>query len=299
MKRIITLSALLLSASAFAQDYTNYEVRYATNPTDAKTYDTQRLRSEYLVENLLESDKVNMVYTMHDRMIVGGAKPVNQALKLEAIDPIKSKNFTDHREVGVINIGGKGIVTVGNKTYELENKEALYIGRGAGEVTFGSASGANPALFYFNSATAHAAYPTKKITKAQAPTEEAGSMQAANERIITKYISKDNVQTAQLTMGMTELKSGSIWNTMPPHTHGRRMEAYFYFDLPEEDTIAHIMGEADDTKNIWVHNQQGIISPEWSIHTGAGTHNYTFIWGMAGENLDYTDVDEKTKQVLK
>ena len=299
MKSIITLSALLLSLATYAQAATNYEVRYATNPIDAQNYDTERLRSEYLVQKLFENDEVNMVYTMHDRMIMGGAKPVNQALKLEPIDPIKSSNFTEHREVGVINIGGKGVITVGNKRYDLNNQDALYIGRGNEEVTFYSASSSDPALFYFNSATSHASHPTKKITKSEAPTEEAGSREAANARLITKYISKDNVETSQLTMGLTELKKGSVWNTMPPHTHGRRMEAYFYFNLPEDGSIAHFMGEADKTQNIWVHNQQGIISPEWSIHAGAGTSNYSFIWGMAGENLDYTDVDEKTKQELE
>ena len=299
MRRTTILSTLLLSVATFAQADTNYEVRYATNPIDAQSYDTERLRSEYLVQKLFEDDEVNMVYTMHDRMIMGGAKPVNQALKLEPIEPIKSSNFTEHREVGVINIGGKGVITVGNKRYDLNNQDALYIGRGNEEVTFYSASSSDPALFYFNSATSHASHPTKKITKAEAPTEEAGSMEAANARLITKYISKDNVETSQLTMGLTELKKGSVWNTMPPHTHGRRMEAYFYFNLPEDGSIAHFMGEADKTQNIWVHNQQGIISPEWSIHAGAGTSNYSFIWGMAGENLDYTDVDEKTKQELE
>lgn len=299
MRRTIILSALLLSVATYAQADTNYEVRYATNPTDTRSYDTKRFRSEYLVQDLFGNDEVNMVYTMHDRMIMGGAKPVNQALKLEPIEPIKSSNFTAHREVGVINIGGKGVITVGNKRYDLNYQDALYIGRGSDEVTFYSTSSANPAMFYFNSATSHAAHPTKKITKAQAPTEEAGSMEAANARVITKYISKDNVQTSQLTMGMTELKKGSVWNTMPPHTHGRRMEAYFYYDLPEEGSIAHFMGEADKTKNIWVHNLQGIISPEWSIHAGAGTSNYNFIWGMAGENLDYTDLDKKTKLELE
>ncbi|MBV7441043.1 5-dehydro-4-deoxy-D-glucuronate isomerase [Weeksellaceae bacterium TAE3-ERU29] len=299
-KKMFILWALFLTITVWAQEgYTHYEVRYATNPKDAKNYDTQRTREEYLVPTIFEDNKVHMVYTMHDRMIIGGAKPVNQSLRLEAIEPIKSSNFTEHREVGIINIGGKGIVQVGNKKYELNPKDALYIGRGKDEVTFSSVSADNPALFYFNSATAHKSYPTKKITQKEAPTIENGNAKEANARSITKYILHDTMPTCQLQMGMTELKEGSVWNTMPPHTHGRRMEAYLYFNLPEEQAVAHFMGEGDSTQQIWVHNQQAVISPEWSIHSGVGTQNYTFIWGMAGENLDYTDLDPVSKEELQ
>ena len=295
----MTLSALLLATTAFAQDHTHYEERYATHPQDVQSYDTQRLRSEFLVEDLLQPDKVNMIYTHHDRMIIGGAEPVSQGLKLETIDPIKSAKFTEHREVGVINIGGKGYVTVGNQRYDLNHKDALYIGRGNEDVTFYSESSSDPAIFYFNSATAHATYPTKKISKQQAPSEEIGSEEEASAGTITRYIIPETVQSSQLTLGMTELKKGNVWNTMPPHIHGRRMEAYFYIDLPEGETVAHFMGEQDKTKNIWVHNRQGVISPAWSLHSGVGTSSHSIIWGMAGENQDYLDKEEQEKQALK
>lgn len=292
MKKLITILSVFSFVAAFAQSHTNYEVRYASNPKDAKNYDTQRLRSEYLIENIFEDNQVNMVYTMFDRFIIGGAKPVGTELLLEAIDPIKSEYFTSHREVGIINIGGKGIVTVGDKKYELGNKEALYIGRGDRNITFASASPQNPALFYFNSATAHKAYPTKKITRKDAKKIEAGSLKESNARTITKYIVNETTKTCQLQLGMTELKEGSVWNTMPAHTHGRRMEAYFYFNLPKNQSIAHFTGEPKESRVIWLHNQQAVIAPEWAIHAGAGTTNYDFIWGMAGENLDYTDMDK-------
>ena len=236
---------------------------------------------------------------MIDRFIIGGAKPVGRTLELQAIDPIKSEYFTSHREVGIINIGGKGTVTVGNEKYELNNKEALYIGRGDRKITFASASAKEPALFYFNSATAHKSYPNKKITLKDAKQIQAGSLKESNARTIIKYIVNETTQTCQLQLGMTELKEGSVWNTMPPHTHGRRMETYFYFNLPEGQTIAHFMGEPDATRNIWVHNEQAVISPEWSVHAGAGTTNYDFIWGMAGENLDYTDMNKIKVDDLK
>ena len=292
MKKTITLLSIFFTIVVSAQNYTNYEVRHASHPKDAQKYDTERLRSEYLVENIFEDNQVNIVYTMFDRFIIGGAKPVGRSLELLPIDPIKSDYFTSHREVGIINIGGKGTVTVGNKKYELGNKEALYIGRGDQKITFASASPQNPALFYFNSATAHKEYPTKKITRKEAPVVEAGSLKESNARRITKFIVNETVQTCQLQLGMTELKEGSVWNTMPPHTHGRRMEAYLYFNLPEGQSVAHFMGEPKATRNIWVQNQQVVISPEWSIHAGAGTTNYDFIWGMAGENLDYTDMNK-------
>ena len=300
MKKLITLFSFFALVVAYGQnDYTNYEVRHASHPKDVAKYDTQRLRDEFLTKNLFEDNKVNMVYTMFDRFIVGGAKPVGRTLELQAIDPIKSEYFTTHREVGIINIGGKGVVTVGNKKYELGNKEALYIGRGDQKITFASTSSKEPALFYFNSATAHTSYPTKKITRKDAPVVEAGSLKESNARTITKYIVNETVQTCQLQLGMTELKEGSVWNTMPPHTHGRRMEAYLYFNLPEGQSVAHFMGEPKATRNIWVHNQQVVISPEWSIHAGAGTTNYDFVWGMAGENLDYTDMNKLTVEELE
>jgi 4-deoxy-L-threo-5-hexosulose-uronate ketol-isomerase len=270
---------------------TNYETRYAAHPEDAKGYDTQRLRRDFLIEKLFSTDEVNMVYSMYDRMIVGGAMPVNEALLLEAIDPLKADHFTTRREVGIFNVGGKGIVRVGNDTFELDYKEALYIGRGDYDVTFSSADKNHPAKFYFNSTTAHCQYPCKKITKDNAIVAHMGSLEMSNERNINKMIVNQVLPTCQLQMGMTELLTGSVWNTMPAHTHSRRMEAYFYFELPEDQAVCHLMGEPQETRHIWMRGEQAVLSPEWSIHSAAATHNYTFIWGMGGENLDYSDQD--------
>jgi 4-deoxy-L-threo-5-hexosulose-uronate ketol-isomerase len=270
---------------------TNYETRYAAHPEDAKGYDTQRLRRDFLIEKIFSTDEVNMVYSMYDRMIVGGAMPVNEALLLEAIDPLKADHFTTRREVGIFNVGGKGIVRVGNDTFELDYKEALYIGRGDYDVTFSSADKNRPAKFYFNSTTAHCQYPCKKITKDNAIVAHMGSLEMSNERNINKMIVNQVLPTCQLQMGMTELLTGSVWNTMPAHTHSRRMEAYFYFELPEDQAVCHLMGEPQETRHIWMKGEQAVLSPEWSIHSAAATHNYTFIWGMGGENLDYSDQD--------
>ena len=270
---------------------TNYETRYAAHPEDAKGYDTQRLRRDFLIEKIFSTDEVNMVYSMYDRMIVGGAMPVNEALLLEAIDPLKADHFTTRREVGIFNVGGKGIVRVGNDTFELDYKEALYIGRGDYDVIFSSADKDHPAKFYFNSTTAHCQYPCKKITKDNAIVAHMGSLEMSNERNINKMIVNQVLPTCQLQMGMTELLTGSVWNTMPAHTHSRRMEAYFYFELPEDQAVCHLMGEPQETRHIWMKGEQAVLSPEWSIHSAAATHNYTFIWGMGGENLDYSDQD--------
>lgn len=270
---------------------TNYELRYATNPKDAKNYTTERLREDFLIETVFAADEVNMVYSMYDRMIVGGAMPVNETLHLEAIEPLKQPIFLRSREFGTFNVGGPGIVKVGNVTYELDYKEALYLGSGDREVYFESKDKNNPAKFYFNSATAHRNYPDKKITKADAEVAEMGSLETSNHRNINKMIVNQVLPTCQLQMGMTELATGSVWNTMPAHVHSRRMEAYFYFEVPADQAVCHFMGEVEETRHIWMHNDQAVLSPEWSIHSGAGTSNYTFIWGMAGENLDYGDQD--------
>ena len=270
---------------------TNYEIRYAAHPEDARHYDTARLRRDFLIERLFVEDEVNMVYSMYDRMVVGGAMPVNEALPLEAIDPLKAPFFTARREVGIYNIGGTGVVKVGDESFELGYKEALYIGRGDREVTFASKDAQKPALFYFNSTTAHCTYPCRKVTKADAVVARMGSLETSNERNINKMLVNQVLPTCQLQMGMTELATGSVWNTMPAHVHSRRMEAYFYFELPEDQAVCHFMGEPQETRHIWMHNQQAVLSPEWSIHSAAATHNYTFIWGMGGENLDYGDQD--------
>jgi len=268
---------------------TNYEIRYASNPQDAKNYDTSRLRKEFLVSKLFESNEVNMVYTLFDRLVVGGAMPVNETLLLEAIDPLKSEFFLSRREFGTYNVGGKGKITVDGVDFELDYKEALYLGAGDRTVTFESMDATNPAKFYFNSAPAHKSFPDRKITKADAIVMELGTLEGSNHRYINKMLVCQVLETCQLQMGMTELAPGSVWNTMPAHTHSRRMEAYFYFEVPEGNAVCHFMGEPTETRHIWMDNNQAVISPEWSIHSAAATSNYTFIWGMAGENLDYSD----------
>ena len=270
---------------------TNYEVRYAAHPDDARHYDTARLRRDFLVERLFLQDEVNMVYSMYDRMVVGGAMPVGEELPLEAIDPLKAPFFTTRREVGIYNVGGPGTVRVGDEVFVLGYKEALYIGKGDRAVSFASDDAARPAKFYFNSTTAHCAYPCRKVTKQDAVVAHIGSLEMSNERSINKMLVNQVLPTCQLQMGMTELAPGSVWNTMPAHTHARRMEAYFYFELPADQAVCHFMGEPQETRHIWMRTEQAVLSPEWSIHSAAATHNYTFIWGMGGENLDYGDQD--------
>lgn len=270
---------------------TNYQVRYAAHPEDAKMYDTARLRRDFLIERVFAADEVNMVYSMYDRMIVGGAMPVEEALKLEAIDPLKAPYFLTRRELGIFNVGGSGVVRVGDDVYELDYKEALYLGSGEREVVFESKDASVPAKFYFNSTTAHRNYPDKKVTKADAIVAKMGSLEGSNDRNINKMLVSQVLPTCQLQMGMTELQTGSIWNTMPAHIHSRRMEAYFYFEVPEGDAVCHFMGQPDETRHIWMRGDEAVLSPEWSIHSAAATHNYTFIWGMGGENLDYGDQD--------
>ena len=270
---------------------TNYQIRYAAHPEDAKHYDTSRLRRDFLIERLFAADEVNMVYSMYDRMVVGGAMPVGESLKLEAIDPLKSPFFTTRREIGIFNVGGNGVMRVGEETFDLSYKDALYIGSGDREVFFESKDGSKPALFYFNSTTAHTSFPCRKVTKSDADSVHMGSLEMSNERTINKMLVNQVLPTCQLQMGMTELATGSVWNTMPAHVHSRRMEAYFYFEVPEGQAVCHLMGEPQETRHIWMQGNQAVLSPEWSIHSAAATHNYTFIWGMGGENLDYGDQD--------
>lgn len=270
---------------------TNYELRYASHPVDAKNYDTARLRSEHLIENVFASDEVNMVYSMYDRMVVGGAMPVDEVLPLETIDPLKQPVFLHSREMGIFNVGGPGVVRADGIAYELNYKEALYLGSGKREVTFESFDPRHPAKFYFNSLTAHRNYPDRKVTKADAIVAEMGALETSNHRNINKMIVNQVLPTCQLQMGMTELAPGSVWNTMPAHVHTRRMEAYFYFEVPEGQAVCHFMGEPAETRHIWMKGEEAVLSPEWSIHSAAATSNYTFIWGMGGENLDYGDQD--------
>jgi 4-deoxy-L-threo-5-hexosulose-uronate ketol-isomerase len=268
----------------------NYEVRFSNHPEDARQYGTERLRKEFLVEKLMAEGEINMVYSMNDRYIVGGAVPAPE-LELSSIEPLKSEFFCDRREVGIINVGGLATVTVDGTGYQLDYKDALYIGAGSKKIILLSADEKHPARLYFNSAPAHHAYPCKRVTLADAEMVDLGSLEQSNARRINKLLVNSVVDTCQLQMGMTELKAGSVWNTMPPHTHGRRMEAYFYFEVPEGQAICHFMGEPTETRHIWMQNEQAVISPPWSLHSAAGTSNYIFIWGMAGENLDYGDMD--------
>ncbi|GAA4115105.1 5-dehydro-4-deoxy-D-glucuronate isomerase [Aquimarina addita] len=270
---------------------TTYESRYASNPKAVKALDTTELREEFLINNLMQVGKIALTYTHYDRYIAGSATPGASPLKLEPIDPLKADYFLERRELGIINVGDAGEVVVDGTSYALGYKDALYIGKGSKDITFKSNSAAKPAKFYLNSAPAHHAYPTKKVTKEEANKIELGSLETANHRTVVQMIIGGVVDTCQLQMGMTELKSGSVWNTMPAHAHDRRMEVYFYFEVPEEQSVCHFMGETHETRHIWMQNEEAVISPPWSIHSGAGTSNYTFIWGMAGENLDYSDMD--------
>ncbi len=268
----------------------NSEVRYAASPREVKKMDTQELRDEFLVEEVMTVDKIKWVYSHYDRFMVAGVVPVNN-VSLETVDELKSEYFLERREIGIINIGGKGTVTVDSTVYELDNREALYLGQGNKEVIFSSESSSNPAKYYLNSTPAHKAFPNKKIGIEDVEVVELGAPETANARTLRKYIVNSVVDVCQLQMGMTSLKSGSCWNTMPAHVHDRRMEVYFYIDVPEGQSVCHFMGQIDETRHIWMQNEQAVISPPWSIHSGSGTSNYTFIWGMAGENLDYSDMD--------
>ncbi len=275
------------------------EERFAVHFDDFKHYDTEKLRKHFLVEKVLSPDEIHFVYTHYERIMVGGAMPVTKSLTLEPVFQQKAGYFLERRELGAINIGGKGRVIVDGETYELDTKEALYVGMGAKDVRFESLDAATPAKFYINSAPAHHSYPHKKVGMSDANVLELGSSDTCNERRINQLLINEVVETCQLQMGMTELQPGSIWNTMPAHTHSRRMEAYFYFNVPEEQAVCHFMGPAHETRHIWVANEQAVVSPPWSLHSGVGTANYTFIWGMAGENLDYNDMDFHKPHTLK
>lgn len=275
------------------------ELRYAAHPEDVKKYDTEKLRKEFLIGDIFEADEIRLTYSLYDRYIVGGAMPVIKKLKLESPDDLKSNQFLERREMGIINVGGNAVVTAGGKEWELGYKEALYLGKGTGDVFFSSSDKTNPAKLYINSAPAHHEYPSAKVTKQDAEIAELGSAESSNHRIVNKLIVNSVIPTCQLQMGMTELMPGSVWNTMPVHTHNRRMEAYFYFEVPEKQAVCHFMGDPDETRHIWMKNDQAVLSPSWSIHSAAGTSSYTFIWGMAGENLDYSDMDMRMPDTLK
>jgi 4-deoxy-L-threo-5-hexosulose-uronate ketol-isomerase len=275
------------------------ELRYAAHPEDVKNWDTARLRKEFLIDKIFQEDEICLVYSMYDRLIVGGAMPVNRQLALESPDELKSEYFLERREMGIINIGGEAVIHSSGNTYKIGFKEALYLGKGSYDVIFNSVDHDNPAKLYINSAPAHHAYPSKKVTLADAEVVVLGNSESSNRRTLNKLLVNGLLDTCQLQMGMTELQTGSVWNTMPVHTHNRRMEAYFYFEVPEKQAICHFMGDPDETRHIWLKNEQAVLSPSWSIHSAAGTSNYTFIWGMAGENLDYSDQDVRQPDTLK
>ena len=275
------------------------ELRTASSPRDVKTYDTARLREEFLIDDLFQPDQIKLVYSHIDRIITGSAVPATRTLPLTAGAELRAEHFLDRREMGVINIGGEGVVTVDGTDYALRCKDGLYIGMGAKEISFRSKASQCPAKFYLNSAPAHKTYPTVYIRPEDCVKVELGSLEESNHRTICKYILPGQVESCQLVMGMTSLKPGSVWNTMPCHTHDRRMEVYLYFELPENAVVFHYMGEPTETRHIVMRNEQAVISPSWSIHSASGTQAYTFIWGMVGENQAFDDMDAVAMQDLR
>jgi 4-deoxy-L-threo-5-hexosulose-uronate ketol-isomerase len=263
----------------------------AVHPEDFESYNTQKIRDRFLLEDLKEANKANFVYAHYDRMITGLVTPTTEEVTLGNYDLLRSEFFLERREMGVINVGGAGRITVDGAEYELQKLDALYLGKGVKEVKFNSLNPAEPAVFYALSCPAHEPLPTTFLAQADAFSAELGSLETSNARKIRRYIHKDGIQSCQLVMGLTVLATGSIWNTIPPHTHDRRMEVYFYFDVDEDQRVFHYMGEPQQTRHIVVANHQAVLSPPWSIHAGGGTKNYSFIWGMAGENKDYADMD--------
>lgn len=275
------------------------EIRYAHHPEDFKTYTTEKIRQEFLMEQVFVTDSVQLTYSHVDRIIYGGAFPVNERLTLDAGKELAADYFLERREMGVINVGGKGTVTLDGEVYELGTKDALYIGRGTKEVVFASENSSHPAKFYINSCPAHKAYPTVKIGLDQAVARPLGKDASMNKRTIYQLIHPDVLESCQLSMGVTVLEEGSGWNTMPCHTHERRMEVYFYFDMEEDTRAFHFMGQPQETRHIVMANEQAVLSPSWSIHSGIGTDKYTFIWGMCGENLDFDDMDHVAMKDLR
>lgn len=305
------MAAIQNHAAHLKQKGTVMELRTASSPKDVKHYDTERLREEFLVDDLFVPNEIRLVYSHIDRIIFGGAMPVDEVLKLEAGDELRAKYFLERRELGLINIGGDGVVLADGVDYEIGSRDGLYLGRGTKDISFTSKDAQNPAKFYMCSGPAHMTYPSKRILKDKKAEfdydveirpenkKELGSLEKSNHRTINKYILPGQVESCQLEMGMTHLEPGSVWNTLPCHTHDRRMEVYLYFDLPEDAFVMHFMGEPDQTRHLVVRNEQAVISPSWSIHSGAGSQNYTFIWGMVGENQDFDDMDEVRMEDLK
>ncbi len=277
------------------------DIRQPIHSEHAKTLDTAGLRRHFLIEKLFQADRATLTYSQIDRIIVGGIHPVSQAVRFAA-DLGKHTGtsfFLERRELGIINIGGAAVVVADGKSYEVGPREALYIGQGAKDLSFGSVDGGQPAKLYFNSAPAHCHYPNRKVTLAEASPETLGDAKTSNRRTIHKFLVPNVLPTCQLVMGMTQLEPGSLWNTMPCHTHDRRMEVYFYFNMPEDGVVFHMCGEPTETRHVVVRNEQAVISPSWSIHTGVGTQAYTFIWGMVGENQVFPDMDHVAMTTLR
>jgi 4-deoxy-L-threo-5-hexosulose-uronate ketol-isomerase len=267
------------------------QTRYGNSPAETAQMSTETLRQNFLIENLFQANKINLTYTLYDRMIIGGILPINESLTLGTYSELKSDYFLERRELGIINIGGKGIITADNETYELEKYDCFYAGRGVKALSFSSENPQNPAYFYLLSCPAHCPYPTRMMKAAEASPTQMGSQETANNRAINKYIHLEGIRSCQLVLGLTILAPGSVWNTMPTHVHDRRMEAYLYFDIPENQKVIHLMGQPTETRHLVMGNREAVISPPWSIHSGCGTSNYSFIWGMAGENQVYSDMD--------
>lgn len=267
------------------------QARYESSPKETAGMNTAELRNNFLVETLFTPDQIHIVYSHYDRMILGGAMPKNEAVELGNYDELKSDYFLERREIGIINIAGDGKITVDGESFNINKLDCLYVGKGTQTVVFESADSNNPAKYFILSAPAHATYPTRLMTKEEASPASMGAVETANQRVIYKYIHLDGIRSCQLVMGLTVLQTGSVWNTMPSHTHDRRMEAYCYFDVPENHGVLHLMGQPQETRHLWISNHQAIISPPWSVHSGCGTSNYSFIWGMAGENQSFADMD--------
>jgi 4-deoxy-L-threo-5-hexosulose-uronate ketol-isomerase len=267
------------------------EIRFQSSPREVKGMNTQQLRENFLVQNLMQVNQIQLVYSHFDRVIVGGAMPVSNPVLLPNEAELRADYFLERRELGIINVGGPGTVEADGVVYELNKLDALYLGKGTRSVSFTSASADQPAQYFLLSAPAHHTYPNRRMQKDEAAPVHLGEKATSNERTIYKYIHQEGIQSCQLVMGLTVLKEGSVWNSVPPHTHTRRMEVYFYFDLPEAHRVFHLMGEPQETRHIVMANQEAVISPPWSVHCGPGTTNYGFIWAMAGENYTFTDMD--------
>lgn len=275
------------------------EERYACSPAETRTMDTAQLREHFLIPDIFLKDQVNFTYTHYDRMIAGGVMPVSGSLKLENFDQLKSQYFLERREMGIINIGGTGMVSASGENYQMNKLDCLYLGKGAQDISFSNKYNSEPAMFFILSSPAHQNYPNVLMTSKESTPTSLGSSSTSNERTIYKYIHQDGIKSCQLVMGLTILKEGSVWNTMPAHTHNRRMEVYLYFDVKEGHRVFHFMGTPQETRHLVISNEAAVISPPWSIHSGCGTSNYSFIWGMAGENQSFSDMDSVAIQDIK